>query len=177
MPPSRVSACVLLLVGLLACSEEEEEKDPRPILDACNLPTPCGRIGDLEIQRPPGPVEPLTANACIHDVLASSEPAHVSGYWNDVWSGVVYWDLYLGTGRDGVMTHVACGAPHDCEDCESTCSYEVERCLLQSIDRLECAECGYEGCPMGFVPSDFVCGAPGAWCSARYRAPVELACP
>ena len=91
MPSARFAALVLSLAALLACDDEE---DPRPIMNACGFPRPCGDITDASDQNAFGPDTPLMNNACIHDVLADSNAVHVAGSWYSVWSGWTNWDFY-----------------------------------------------------------------------------------
>ena len=161
------SLFVLSIGALAACNEPEEEKvDPRVILDACNLPEPCGAVS---LPAPPRPLEtihlPLEANACIHDAL--SGPAHLFGSWQDAWIGVVHWDLYsAGPGKAVLINAIGSDADVD----------YVEHCRLKTVDFFECANCSIYDCAgAGLEPSDLVCGGPEAWCSELVD--TEPACP
>jgi hypothetical protein len=158
----RNSLFAFLLGALAACNEYE---DPRAILDACNLPVPCGNVYMIGGK---GNQLPLVDAACIHDVLAGSAPAHFSGnypYWHE---GTAYWDFYTAGEGSAVLVR---GAPA----CDSDEVCTVLRCTLKPVDDFECLQCGTDNCPPNLQPSDLVCGEPDYWCSELIE--VDPTCP
>ena len=156
--------CVLSLCGVLACSE-----DPHTILDACNLPEPCGRVTQLaEVS---SFLFPADSSACIHDVLAQSAPAHFE-YRTD--SGGISRHMYTAGSGSVVLISTFCRGYDGAEPCDDAI---VEGGTLRPLEEFECKV----GCPqvddcdvLGLQPSDFVCGF-RAWLSDI--KPIDPACP
>jgi hypothetical protein len=162
----RDSLVVLSLAALVGC--EEGQADPREVLDACGLPVPCPVVfmgWEYYNQQ-----LPLMNAACIHDVLARSEAAHLSGnYPNWHASGTTDWDLY--TADDGVALLLE--TLRACES-DDSCSGLVQQCKLKPVHEFECLQCGSD-CPAGLEPSDLVCGQPRDWCTELVE--IEPSCP
>src|SRR5262245_39940135 len=143
----------LVLFGtFIACDSEEE--DPRIVLDACNLPKPCGAVYYPSPSLGEGSnLLPLGNAGCIHEVLERAEPAHLIGQTKgDAW-GDVNWDLYTNGAGSSVLVSSHCGLVDgaDPEDPDASgCTYGVERCTLRPVQELECAECTVSECSGGY---------------------------
>src|SRR5262245_32633075 len=133
---SYVAFGALILGSVVACDKEEEAEDPRPILDACDLPKPCGVVSYPANRFENNHLVPLGVAACMHDVLQRGERAHLSGRTEGyVWDQE--WDLYLGGAGAAVLVRSSCGV--DGEDPPPvTCFYHLEQCVLKPIDEIEC---------------------------------------
>jgi hypothetical protein len=135
----------------VACADEPSEPDPlpvdpRPALEACGLPVPCG---PLELSDTTIDMWPFEDAVCVYDTIVSNEPAHITV----MLPYATYWNFYTAGGGWAVLV------TSQCEDDVCT-EHAVTRCTFTSAERLACPWCVQSSCPN----EPRVCGDPLGWC-------------
>lgn len=178
--------CVTLIALGSACGHENSSTgssgtssgssfaDPRIIIDACGLPTPCGRVHHSDTSNY---LEPFEDAACIYTTLGTGQPAHFTVELSVFES--IFWDLYVNGKGQGILITSHCALDGPCTE------YKVESCTLRPREDFECSGSGSGtgtggsgtggSTTTGGEPSMRACEAPPLWCTGL--AIVAPACP